>query len=191
MGSAHGVIPSTENIIESEDNQLCPICQDRNKTETTTCDHGFCTICYDEWFVQRNMRTCPICRNSNAHVVTDDDICEFIARFTESHNITLNHVYVKGTIAPMTEIEALEIERKISRSVDRVSTSISSVVVGYDYVVLGKGNNFMMGRMTQRGVNEWTITKCICMQRSGEIYPCKPSTRTISSNNSPTFYRIT
>ena len=169
----------------------CNICLNENPTQiqTTSCGHKYCVTCYNGWFVERNMRTCPTCRTTQ-NVVTDLEITNFSARITECHIPTLINNSIKGIIYPMSNTEANEIEKNIRKLINRSSTSVGNITVGSNYAILQKGNNFLIGCVVSSSQSSWTITKAICMQRNGVIYPCYPSSRTINIQDAPIFYRI-
>lgn len=182
---------SASNADQRDDNSdLCPICYDREVIQGTRCGHRFCSVCFNEWFVMRDMRTCPMCRNDDP-VIEEDEVEEFIATFTESHERTIqNTAGVKGQVIPITATEAREIEGKIGRNIDRDTTNPRSLVVGYDYAVIDLSDLYIMGHLERRTIEDITLTKCICMQRDGAIYPCKPSTRKINVSQDMLCYRI-
>ena len=186
--SRESIVSDSDSNTEHSDNN-CGVCFYETITQITSCGHGYCDACYNDWFVQYNMRTCPACRTVQT-VVTDSEVANFIVRFTECHVPTLNDQSVKGIIKPMSRIEADAIKRKINKSVEMSPTLANNVVIGYNYAILQKGNNFLMGNLINRTQSTWTIDKAICMQRTGVIYPCSPSIRTIKLLDAPTFYRI-
>lgn len=87
---------STSNAKASAQNDSCPICHDdldfennADECTITSCNHGFCTSCLDNWLAIK--ATCPLCRariRDGSEQAMPNNVTTDVSDFIEHQNMT-------------------------------------------------------------------------------------------------------
>ncbi|XP_030002791.1 nuclear factor 7, brain-like [Sphaeramia orbicularis] len=80
----------------SDDNYCCPVCKDIFKDPVVlSCSHRFCDICLQNWWKEKKVKECPVCKRRASKEPPPDmalkNVCELLRNQRDSESVCSLH----------------------------------------------------------------------------------------------------